>query len=129
MRIRSLFVTKFITKLFCGSVLLAAFAYAHGGFEHVIGNVVKVADNVLTVKTSTGNVDVKIDAKTEVSKNKVKATVSDLTPGTRVVIDIPEGPEGSAPAKERVAHAIKIGAATGTTAAPAAEHAGHGDHK
>ena len=59
----------------------------------------------------------------------------DLTPGTRVVIDIPEGPEGSAPAtaasKDRIAHAIKIGTGVINGPAPAAghtEHTEHGDH-
>jgi len=81
---------------------LAAPVFAHGGFDHVAGNVVAVANNVLTVKTSTGNVDVKLDAKTEVTKNKLKAQVADLTPGTRVLIDIPEG------GAEKIAHAVKI---------------------
>jgi hypothetical protein len=121
---RSITITKSLTSgalfLAAGFLVLSLPAFAHGGFEHVIGNVVKLANNVLTVKTSTGNVDVKLDDKTEITKLKLKALVSDLVPGTRVVIDIPEGPEGSAPAKDRVAHAIKIG--------PAVEHAGHDGH-
>src|SRR4051812_34562747 len=99
------------------SLLLAAVLFvaavpvlAHGGFDHVAGNVVKVADNVLTVKTSTGNVDVKLDAKTEITKKGLKAHVTDLTPGVRVVIDIPEE------SKDKVAHAVKIGAAAAAAA-------------
>src|SRR5215472_12481189 len=76
--------------------------FAHGGFEHVIGNVVKVSSNVLTIKTSTGNVDVKLDAKTEITKDKAKAAIADLVPGARVVVDIPEE------SKDKVAHAVKI---------------------
>ena len=93
--------------------LLSLPVFAHGGVEHVAGNVVTVANNVLTVKTSTGNVDVKLDGKTEVTKNKLKAQVTDLTPGTRVVIDIPEG------GKEKIAGAAPA------AAAESHEHEGH----
>jgi hypothetical protein len=90
------------------AVLLVALAvpvFAHGGFDHVIGNVVKVSNNVVTIKTSTGLVDVKLDAKTEITKDKLKAQLVDLAPGARVVVDIPEG------SKDNLAHAVKIGAA------------------
>ena len=88
-------------------------AFAHGGFDHVIGNVIKVSGNVVTVKTSTGIVEVKLDAKTEISKDKQPAHIGDLAPGARMVIDIPEG------SGDKVAHAVKIG--TGT----AADHDAH----
>jgi hypothetical protein len=88
--------------------VLAAPAFAHGGFDHVMGTVVNVANNVLTVKTAKGNVDVKLDGKTDLTKNDLKAQPSDLTPGARVVVDIPEG------SKDKIAHSVKIGAA-GTT--------------
>ena len=84
-------------------LVLAIPVFAHGGFDHVVGNVVKISDNVLTVKTSTGTVDVKLDAKTEITKDKQKAQLADLAPGVRVVVDIPED------SKNKVAHAIKIG--------------------
>lgn len=96
--------------------------FAHGGFEHVIGNVVKVSSNVLTVKTSTGNVDVKLDAKTEITKDKAKAAVADLVPGARVVIDIPE--EGN----NKTAHAVKISTTGGAAVAESDAHAGHTGH-
>lgn len=89
-----------------GGVLLLALAAqlaAHGGFDHVIGTVVKVDKNVLTVKTAKGNVDVRLGDRTEITKNDQKAQVTDLKPGTRVVVDVPEG------SKDRVAHSIKIG--------------------
>ena len=86
-------------------VFVAAPAFAHGGFDHVMGTVVKVADNVLTVKTAKGNVDVKLDDKTDLTKNDQKAQVSDLAPGARVVVDIPEG------SKDKIAHSVKIGTA------------------
>lgn len=85
---------------------LATLIFAHGGFDHVMGVVVKVADNVVTVKTAKGNVDVKLDAKTELMKGNQKAQIADLAPGVRVVIDIPEG------SKDKIAHSVKIGTAT-----------------
>ena len=78
---------------------------AHGGFDHVIGTVVKVENNVLTVKTAKGNVDVKLDDKTEITQSDHKAAVADLKAGARVVVDIPEG------SKDKVAHSVKIGVA------------------
>src|ERR1700731_4121151 len=88
--------------------VLAAPAFAHGGFDHVMGTVVQVSNNVLTVKTAKGNVDVKLDDKTELSKNDQKAQRLDLIPGARVVVDIPEG------SKDNLAHSVKIGAAAKT---------------
>jgi hypothetical protein len=85
--------------------IVAAPVFAHGGFEHVMGSVVTVADNVLTVKTAKGNVAVKLDDKTELMKNDQKAQLADLTAGVRVVIDIPEG------SKDKIAHSVKIGVA------------------
>ena len=85
--------------------LAAAQVFAHGGFDHVRGTVVKVTHNVLTVKTAKGNVDVKLDGKTELTKNDQKAQLVDLTPGARVVVEIPEG------SKEKLARSVKIGAA------------------
>ena len=100
---------------------------AHGGFEHVAGNVIKVANGVMTLQTSTGPVDVKLDAKTEISKDKQKAQLSDLTPGTRVVVDIPESEaEGN---KIKLAQAVKIGnASPAAGAATSGGHEGHDAH-
>lgn len=93
-------------------VALAAQIIAHGGFEHVIGTVVKVENNVLTVKTAKGDVDVKLSEKTEITRNDQKAQIADLKPGTRVVVDIPEG------SKDRLAHSVKVGV-SGAASAPA----------
>ena len=84
---------------------LAAPVFGHAGFEHVLGTVVKISGNVLTVKTAKGDVDVKLDDKTEFTKNGQKAQIVDLTPGLRVVVDIPES------SKDKIAHSVKIGAA------------------
>ena len=83
---------------------------AHGGFDHVIGTVVKMENSVLTVKTSKGNVDVRLNDKTEVTKGDQKAGAADLKPGTRVVVDIPEG------SKDKIAHSVKVGVSKATDA-------------
>ena len=84
---------------------IASVVFAHEGFDHVTGSVVKVANNVLTVKTAKGNEDVKLDAKTEISKGNAKAAVTDLVPGARVVVEVPEE------SKDKVANSVKIGTA------------------
>ena len=86
-------------------VILATLALAHGGFVHVIGTVVKVENNVLTVKTAKGNVDVQLNDKTEITRSAHKALAADLKPGARVVVDVPEG------SKDNVAHSVQIGVA------------------
>src|ERR1700730_8419161 len=98
------------------SVLLASFAlvFAHGGFEHVQGTVVKVDNNVLTVKTTKANATVKLNAKTEITRDGHPAQAADLKEGVRVVVDVAEGD------KDRVAHSIKIGAAAKPGTATAA---------
>jgi hypothetical protein len=108
-------ITRFVMTRLAATLLLATVAaFAHGGFDHVMGTVVKVANNVLTVKTTKGNVDVKLDDKTEITKDSQKAAAADLKTGVRVVVDIPEG------SKDKVAHSVKIGAAAAAT---------HDDHK
>src|SRR5580704_14373073 len=87
-------------------LFLGALAFAHGGFDHVTGTIAKVNGNVVTVTTAKGNVDVKLDSKTEITRNDLKAQVADLKPGTRVVVDVPEG------SKDKVAHSVKIGVAS-----------------
>jgi len=122
--LRNITITRHLRRqlTLCLGLALLVFAiaplFAHGGFDHVMGTVVTVANNVLTVKTAKGNVDVKLDAKTELTKNDQKAQLADLTPGARVVVDIPEG------SKDKLAHSVKIGASGKTTDAHA-----HDAHK
>jgi hypothetical protein len=99
------------TKLLGIAFLIASgtAAFAHGGFDHVIGTVAGVSGNVLTVKTTKGNIDVKLDDKTEISKGDLKVQAADLKPGLRVVVDIPEG------SKDNIAHSVKVGAAGAAT--------------
>jgi hypothetical protein len=87
---------------------LAVQLMAHGGFDHVIGTVVKVENNVLTVKSAKGNVDVKLNDKTEITMNDQKAEIADLKPGVRIVVDVPEG------SKDKIAHSVKIGVSKAT---------------
>ena len=97
-------------------VAFAAQLMAHGGFDHVRGTVVKVENNVLTVKTTNGNSDVRLNDKTEITKDDRKAEAADLKPGTRVVVDVPEG------SKDKVAHSVKVGT---SGAAGSAAHDAH----
>jgi hypothetical protein len=104
--------------LCAGVFLLAAAApvVAHGGFDHVIGTVAKVDHNMLTVTTAKGPVMVMLNDKTEITKDSKKAMQADLKPGTRVVVDIPEG------SKDKMAHSVKIGVTA------AADHDDDHDH-
>ncbi len=106
-----------LSTIIISGLSLAALAFAHGGFEHVMGTVAKVDKNILTVATAKGNVDVKLDAKAEITKDDKKATVTDLAVGLRVVVDLPEN------VKAPAAHSVKIGVAE--SAAPEAGHEGH----
>lgn len=114
-----------ITNLLGTSLLMLTLActqvFAHGGFDHVTGTVVKLENNVLTIKTAKGDTAVTLDAKTEITRGDHAAPAADLKAGVRVVVDIPEG------SKTKLAHSVKIGTAAkaGTTAATAQDHAGH----
>ena len=94
-------------------IAIAPALLAHGGFDHVMGTVARLSGNILTVKTMKGNVDVRLDDKTELTKESGKAATADLVPGARVVVDITEG------SKTKIAHSVKIGVTT----------AAHDDHK
>ncbi len=98
---RNILITSLLTLL----LACATQVFAHGGFDHVIGTVVKMENNVLTVKTAKGDATVKLDAKTEITRNDHAAQAADLKPGVRVVVDVPEG------SKAMVAHSIKLGTA------------------
>jgi len=108
----NIIIIKNLNRALIAGLMVAVFVFAavpifaHGGFDHVMGTVIGVANNVLTVKTAKGNVDVKLGDKTELTKNGQKAQLGDLAPGARVVVDIPEGN------KDKLAHSVKIGAAS-----------------
>jgi hypothetical protein len=100
--------------IFCA---FAVQAFAHGGFQHVIGTIEKIDHDTVTVKTAKSAVDVKLTDKTEITSNDQKFAQADLKPGMRVVIDVPEG------SKTMTAHSMKVGVITA-----AHDHAGAG-HK
>ena len=104
-----------LSTIIISALFTAGLALAHGGFDHVIGTIAKVEGSTVTVKTAKGNVDVKVDAKTEITRGDKAAQAADLKPGVRVVFDIPEG------SKDNVAHSAKLGVA----AAPATHAASH----
>ena len=85
-----------ITKFAALAAMTFSLAFGHGGFDHVQGTVVKADKAALVVKTDKGDVNVKLDAKTELTKDGKSAKATDLTPGVRVVVDIPEGKIGRA---------------------------------
>ena len=62
-------------------VALATQIIAHGGFEHVIGTVVKVENNVLTVKTAKGDVDVELSEKNRDHQERSEGTGRRLETG------------------------------------------------
>jgi hypothetical protein len=95
---------RIITARLILAVVALVPAFAHGGFDHVRGTVARVANNVLTVKTAHGNVDVKLDSGTNVTRNDRKALVSDLKPGVRVIAELPER------SNDHVAQSVRIGA-------------------
>jgi hypothetical protein len=105
-----------ITSALSLGFLLAVQVFAHGGFEHVQGTVVKVDNNVMTVKTTKGDVAVKLNAKTEITKEDHAANAVDLKAGVRVVVDVPEDD------KSMTAHSVKIGTAAPAKAAPAKQN-------
>jgi hypothetical protein len=89
-------------------LLIFAFvpAFAHGDFDHIRGTVVKVTNNVLSIKTTKGTVEVKLDNHTDLTRNDRKAQFIDLKRDARVIVDVPKG------SKELVAYSVKIGTVT-----------------
>jgi len=118
-----------ITSLLTLLLACAAQVFAHGGFDHVSGTVVKLENNVLTVKTVKGDATVRLDAKTEITQNDKPAQAADLKTGVRVVIDIPEDSKTPADRTAKVAHSIKIGVAAKQVKTPAADAHDHDGHK
>jgi hypothetical protein len=69
--------------------------WAHEGHAHkVMGTVATVQDNHLQVTTKEGKtVTIRLNEKTSVLRGKQKVAISDLQPGTRVVVDVGTGKE------------------------------------
>lgn len=85
---------RIVTLIAC-TLLMAGAALAHGGEEHVIGTVAKVAADSITVKTTAGPmVTVAVVPESTFTKNKAAAKPEDLKVGDRVVIHAKEPTEG-----------------------------------
>ena len=84
----------------------STFAYAHGGYEHVMGTVQSVGANVISVKQTNGRtMDVRLDAKTTFTRGPEFLQKNDVKTGDRVVV------EASKHDSYLVAHQVKLGAA------------------
>jgi hypothetical protein len=80
-----------------GAVLVAALAIpaparAHGGHAHkAMGTIESISGNHVTIKTTDGKtVMVMLDAKSKITRGKVKVQASALKVGNRVVAEGPE---------------------------------------
>ena len=70
----------------------SAIALAHNGIEHVMGTITGVTDASITVDTTQHkSVTVMVDPSTTFSHKDAKASLKDLKPGDRVVINAKEG--------------------------------------
>jgi hypothetical protein len=89
---------------FLASFLVAPTLFAHGGHDHVMGTVTAVTETRLDVKTSEGKtLTIRLTGETKYEKEKKPATVKDLKPGVRVVVDADRDKEAL------VAKEVKIG--------------------
>ena len=83
----------------------STFAFAHGGYEHVMGTVQSIGANVISVKQVNGRtVDVRLDATTAFTRGADVLHKNDVKTGERVVI------EASKHDSYLVAHQVKLGA-------------------
>ena len=78
---------KKFTLVLLSTLLLGALAFAHGNLAHVLGTVVQITDNSISVKTADGSVKVvAFDGETHFLKGGAAATIKDVLIGSRVVI-------------------------------------------
>ncbi len=92
--------------LMASLALLTADALAHGGLEHVIGTVVKISDNTISVKTLAGKiVEIGLDEKTTYTRAKIAIDKKSIKEGDRVVIHAAEIKE------KLLARTVEIGTA------------------
>jgi len=78
---------KKVSLILTSILVLGALAFAHGNLAHVLGTVVEVTDNSISVKTADGSVKVvAFDGETHFLKGEAPATVKDVVIGSRVVI-------------------------------------------
>ena len=66
-------------------------AFAHNGIEHVMGTIVEVSDSSITVETvKHAKVTVQVVSSTMFTNKDAAASIKDLKPGERVVINAKE---------------------------------------
>ena len=95
-----------LVSLFC-IALFASLAFAHGNEKHVIGTVIQISEQSVTVRTTTNEaVEVLIAPDTKFTKSNASATVTDVQVGDRVVIHAVPRKDG-----KLVAHIVQIGVA------------------
>jgi hypothetical protein len=104
----------FIAVLMIATGLLPRLVAAHDGHVHKIMGTVTARDaRHVEVKTPSGeNLSIAINAKTVVTRDKRKVSLSEVQTGRRVVVDIGNGED------PLIAREIQVGAAL-NTAAPA----------
>jgi len=69
------------------TLVLGTLAFAHGNLAHVMGTVVQVTDQSISVKIADGSIKVvAFDGETHFLKGSVPATIKDVLVGSRVVI-------------------------------------------
>jgi hypothetical protein len=87
--------------------LFASLAFAHGNEKHVIGTVMQISKDSVTVRTATNeNVEVLLAPDTKITKGNASAAVNDIQTGDRVVIHAVPRNDG-----KLVAHTVQIGVA------------------
>jgi hypothetical protein len=95
-----------IVALLCMTVMPSS-CFAHGNEQHVMGTVIKVSEESVTVETKTkATVEVMITSDTKFSKNGAPVAPSDLHIGDRVVIHAMPMKDGTL-----MAHTVQIGVA------------------
>ncbi len=85
-------------------LMVAAPAFAHEGHIHkYMGTISSVHENQLTVKTTDGKqVTFTVGDQTQIVRGTAKASTSDLTQGTRVVVEAQGGKEPMAATRIRL---------------------------
>jgi uncharacterized protein YfdQ (DUF2303 family) len=82
-------------------------AFAHGNEKHVIGTVIKVSQNSVTIETTANTtVEVTIISDTKFTKGDASAAPKDLQVSDRVVIHAVPTKDGKV-----IAHTVQIGVA------------------
>jgi hypothetical protein len=92
---------KYLLNASLVALIATGAALAHGGAEHVTGFARTITADSVTVETTKHTmVTIMLTPKTEVKKSEVKAAMSDLKVGDRVVIHAEKNKAGKLEAEE-----------------------------